>query len=178
MKIEQAFSGLEAAIVLIAFVVVAAVLSYAVLGAGFFAADKSQSSVQEGTRTAQAAVYQEGGIYGTLGMDGQLDTLTFTIYVAPSGVDQDLTEMKISYTQSDVSNPREYEWDPNQADSQHFYSGGTSILYAGKNQRIDLASVQGPSGGGWFAIEIRPKRGSSLYIKRWLGFGYEGGVII
>ena len=33
---EEAFTGLEAAIVLIAFVVVAAVFSYVVLGAGFF----------------------------------------------------------------------------------------------------------------------------------------------
>ena len=33
---SDAFTGLEAAIVLIAFVVVAAVFSYVVLGAGFF----------------------------------------------------------------------------------------------------------------------------------------------
>ncbi|MHC1629400.1 MAG: archaellin/type IV pilin N-terminal domain-containing protein, partial [Methanoculleaceae archaeon] len=33
---ERAFTGLEAAIVLIAFIVVAAVFSYVVLGAGFF----------------------------------------------------------------------------------------------------------------------------------------------
>jgi hypothetical protein len=100
------------------------------------------------------------------------------MYVAPSGVDQDLTGMKISYTQSDVSNPREYEWSPTAADSQHFFSGGRSILYAGQNQLITLDEVQGPMAGGWFAIEIRPKRGTSLFIKRWLGSGYTGGVII
>ncbi len=35
-KNDAAFTGLEAAIVLIAFVVVAAVFSYVMLGAGFF----------------------------------------------------------------------------------------------------------------------------------------------
>ena len=42
MKRDNAFIGLEAAIVLIAFVVVAAVFSYVMLGAGFFATHKSQ----------------------------------------------------------------------------------------------------------------------------------------
>ena len=38
---EDAFTGLEAAIVLIAFVVVASVFSYVVLGAGFFTTQKA-----------------------------------------------------------------------------------------------------------------------------------------
>ncbi|MDD3977537.1 MAG: flagellin, partial [Methanomicrobium sp.] len=42
---EEAFTGLEAAIVLIAFVVVAAVFSYVVLGAGFFTTQKSQEVI-------------------------------------------------------------------------------------------------------------------------------------
>ena len=38
---DEGFTGLEAAIVLIAFVVVAAVFSYVVLGAGFFTTQKA-----------------------------------------------------------------------------------------------------------------------------------------
>ena len=41
-KNDEGFTGLEAAIVLIAFVVVAAVFSYVVLGAGFFTTQKAQ----------------------------------------------------------------------------------------------------------------------------------------
>nr|AAB32838.1 flagillin {N-terminal} [Methanospirillum hungatei, GP1, flagellar filaments, Peptide Partial, 46 aa] [Methanospirillum hungatei] len=44
------FSGLEAAIVLIAFVVVAAVFSYVMLGAGFFATQKSQEVTYSGVK--------------------------------------------------------------------------------------------------------------------------------
>jgi flagellin FlaB len=42
---SDVFTGLEAAIVLIAFVVVAAVFSYVVLGAGFFTTQKAQEAV-------------------------------------------------------------------------------------------------------------------------------------
>ncbi len=45
MESEEAFTGLEAAIVLIAFVVVAAVFSYVILGAGFFTTQKSHEVV-------------------------------------------------------------------------------------------------------------------------------------
>ena len=38
---EEGFTGLEAAIVLIAFIVVASVFSYVVLGAGFFTTQKA-----------------------------------------------------------------------------------------------------------------------------------------
>jgi len=51
-KKDDAFTGLEAAIVLIAFVVVAAVFSYVVLGAGFFTTQKSQETIYTGTKQA------------------------------------------------------------------------------------------------------------------------------
>lgn len=178
MNYEDGFSGLEGAIVLIAFVVVASVFAYATLGSGFFVSDKAQQSVQEGTKTAAASVYQEGGLYGTLDSNGQLDKLSFTIYVPDEGLDQDLTQMIISYTQSDIQNPKHYEWSVTAANTDHFYAQGLDLLREGQNVRIDLAEVQGPTSGGWFAIEIRPKEGATLFIKRWLSSGYDGGIII
>ncbi|MBN1195149.1 MAG: flagellin, partial [Methanomicrobiaceae archaeon] len=54
MNTDEAFTGLEAAIVLIAFVVVAAVFSYVVLGAGFFTTQKSQEVVYTGVAQASS----------------------------------------------------------------------------------------------------------------------------
>ncbi|MDO9540164.1 MAG: hypothetical protein Q7J09_09220 [Methanocalculus sp.] len=51
---EDGFTGLEAGIVLIAFLVVAAVFSYAILGAGFFATDKARSVTQDAGKTVSA----------------------------------------------------------------------------------------------------------------------------
>ena len=47
---DEGFTGLEAAIVLIAFVVVAAVFSYVVLGAGFFTTQKAQQVIYNRNR--------------------------------------------------------------------------------------------------------------------------------
>ena len=179
MNNDDGFSGLEAAIVLIAFVVVAAVFAYATLGSGFYVSDKAQVSVHQGTKTAATSVYQEGGVYGTMHQSSkQLDQLFFTIYVPDGAEDQDLKEMTISYTQSDISDPKEYEWSGTAADGSHFFAQGSDLLLAGKNVKIELADVEGPTAGGWFAIEVRPKSGSTIFIKRWIDQGYEGGLII
>ncbi|MFZ1127000.1 archaellin/type IV pilin N-terminal domain-containing protein [Methanoregula sp.] len=61
--LEEAFTGLEAAIVLIAFIVVAAVFSYVVLGAGFFTSQTAQATVH--TAVGQASsVLEVSGVYG------------------------------------------------------------------------------------------------------------------
>lgn len=64
MKKEEAFTGLEAAIVLIAFVVVAAVFSYVVLGAGFFTTQKTQETVYTGVEQASSSIEVLGHVYG------------------------------------------------------------------------------------------------------------------
>ena len=61
---DEGFTGLEAAIVLIAFVVVAAVFSYVVLGAGFFTTQKAQETVYKGVEQSTANIQMIGGAYG------------------------------------------------------------------------------------------------------------------
>ena len=61
-KDEKGFTGLEAAIVLIAFVVVAAVFSYVMLGAGFFTTQKSQEVVHTGVTQASSSVELSGDV--------------------------------------------------------------------------------------------------------------------
>ena len=60
VKDEKGFTGLEAAIVLIAFVVVAAVFSCVMLGAGFFTTQKSQEVVHTGVAQASSSVELSG----------------------------------------------------------------------------------------------------------------------
>ena len=63
-KNDAAFTGLEAAIVLIAFVVVAAVFSYVMLGAGFFTSQKSKEVVHTGVDQATSSIQLSGDIIG------------------------------------------------------------------------------------------------------------------
>ena len=61
-KDERAFTGLEAAIVLTAFVVVAAVFSYMVLGAGFFTSDTAKQTIHTGVDQATSSVELIGDV--------------------------------------------------------------------------------------------------------------------
>ncbi len=62
IKDERAFTGLEAAIVLTAFVVVAAVFSYVVLGAGFFTSDKAKEVIHSGVDQATSSLELNGDV--------------------------------------------------------------------------------------------------------------------
>ncbi len=64
LKDERAFTGLEAAIVLTAFVVVAAVFSYVVLGAGFFTSEKSKEVIHTGVEQATSSMEIGGYVIG------------------------------------------------------------------------------------------------------------------
>ena len=59
---QRGITGLETAIILIAFVVVAAVFAYTVLSAGLFATQKSSESVYSGLEEAQSTLELRGGM--------------------------------------------------------------------------------------------------------------------
>ena len=61
---RKGFTGLEAAIVLTAFVVVAAVFSYVVLNAGFFTTQKSKEVVHTGVEQATSSIELSGDVIG------------------------------------------------------------------------------------------------------------------
>jgi len=95
---DDAFTGLEAAIVLIAFVVVAAVFSYVVLGAGFFTTQKSQEVVHTGVQQASSSMEIIGNVYGiaTTASEG-LQYVKFTIGNTAGGTGLDVTKMVVAY---------------------------------------------------------------------------------
>jgi flagellin FlaB len=100
---ENAFTGLEAAIVLIAFVVVAAVFSYVVLGAGFFTTQKAQETIYKGVEQSTTNILIKGAIYGKAeAQNGPITEVNMTLAVAPGAPSIDLTRMKIIYSNATV----------------------------------------------------------------------------
>ena len=59
---ERGITGLETAIILIAFVVVASVFAYTVLSAGLFSAQQADETIRSGIRTTQTTMKLRGGI--------------------------------------------------------------------------------------------------------------------
>lgn len=99
-SLETAFTGLEAAIVLIAFVVVAAVFSYVVLGAGFFTTQTAQATIHTGVAQASSSIEVDGNVMGVaLGTNpSQLTYVNVSIVLMAGGTPMDLNQMVISYT--------------------------------------------------------------------------------
>jgi flagellin FlaB len=93
---DEGFTGLEAAIVLIAFVVVAAVFSYVVLGAGFFTTQKAQETVYKGVEQSTTNIQMIGQVYGLANDTAKgIDQVRFTIGLAPGAPSINLEKMNI-----------------------------------------------------------------------------------
>lgn len=94
----EAFTGLEAAIVLIAFVVIASVFSYTLLGSGFLADEMTRETVQEGVFRASGALILSGDIYGisATGLDPPCyDFLHVPLRVPSGGAPVDFSRVSI-----------------------------------------------------------------------------------
>lgn len=172
MKKETAFSGLEAAIVLIAFVVVAAVFSYVMLGAGFFATQKSQEVTYSGIKQSTSNLVLDGQIYGDA---TTITKLTFWLAIPEGGQAQSLstTDLTLLWTKNNEAVKPLNTFTAN---------GATDLLLEpGEKAKIELSLNTGsdqPGPGSKFTLEIKPKVGAATLISKSLGNGYYGGPIV
>jgi flagellin FlaB len=91
---EKGITGLETAIILIAFVVVAAVFAYTALSAGLFSTQKAQEAVYSGLKEAAGTVELKGAVIATgnsTGDDGKIGEITFTVASVLGGEPIDFT---------------------------------------------------------------------------------------
>ena len=101
-KDERAFTGLEAAIVLTAFVVVAAVFSYVVLNAGFFTTQTAKSTVHTGVTQATSSVELAGDVigYGNTA-ESKLDNVTFYLRLTAGKNPVNINKTIVTFTTSE-----------------------------------------------------------------------------
>jgi flagellin FlaB len=103
---KKAISGLETAIVLIAFVIVASAFAYAVLNMGFLATQKSQQVVLGGLQAASSALVVDGPVYGYStcpGSNGNITSVIFWLKTASAATSVDLN---VNKTTIGFENPR------------------------------------------------------------------------
>jgi flagellin FlaB len=167
MKTDSAFTGLEAAIVLIAFVVVAAVFSYVILGAGFFTTQKSQETIYRGVEQATTNIQVVGNVYGiTPGADQDIQQVQFTLGLAPGSPSIDLEKMMIVYSTQTVM-PTTYTSGTSTSEFQKFVAtdaSGTQVTVMKAQQQVQIrfnVTTLIPE-NTQFTVEIRPATGASL----------------
>ena len=122
---QRGITGLETAIILIAFVVVASVFAFTVLSTGIFASERSKETVYAGLEEAQSTLEPLGNLVAFKGKVGSTATIykvTFVVAGAPGGEPVDLTP---PYTKDDSGT------DPEVSVGAEYV---TTISYADKNQ--------------------------------------------
>jgi len=89
-RYRKGIVGIEAAIILIAFVVIAAALAYVVVNTGFFASQKSKEVVMRGIGEATSSLQLDGSVIAYVnGADKKVTTLVMPVKVSvgKEGVD-------------------------------------------------------------------------------------------
>ena len=125
---EKGITGLETAIILIAFVVVASVFAFTVLSTGIFASERSKETVFAGLEEAKSSIEPRGSV---IAYKGRIDTSTATdtIYkislVVSNAVAGEPVDLTPPYTATDTGT------DPNIVSGAEYR---TVISYIDKNQ--------------------------------------------
>lgn len=81
-KNKRGIVGIEAAIVLIAFVVIAAALAYVVINMGFYSAQTAKSTIDKGIQEATSALELDGYIAGLTDVDSNVTYLAIPLKLA------------------------------------------------------------------------------------------------
>lgn len=159
---DAGFTGLEAAIVLIAFVVVAAVFSYVMLGAGFFTSQTSNAVVHTGVDMATSSVQTSGQVIAVGDTDNNcVESINVTLQLTAGNSPIDLSKTIISFQDSNQSVTT--AWDGSTMSSAGVMSttgtagdpGITWIHQTDKNTLLEpgeLAIIQIPVSNGGTAV--------------------------
>jgi|SRR5665647_560606 archaeal flagellin FlaB len=179
LKDEKGFTGLEAAIVLIAFVVVAAVFSYVMLGAGFFTTQKSQEVVHTGVTQASSSIAPSGDVIVESTVADKAGNITIYVTNTAGGTPVDLNKTIITYTDNDDFVTAEYNGSANgwKYTPIVFESGHSdNLLESGEKYKLDLnLTTFGPASNSVatlpgvnekIKVEIKPSEGAVLSIQK------------
>ncbi|MCK9276768.1 MAG: flagellin [Methanoculleus sp.] len=94
---ETGFTGLEAAIVLIAFIIVASVFAYVALQAGFSSAQQSQSVIHQGIQQAGSSCTVTGTVYGVSATRSFVESVIIPVGLTAGGEPIDMTTVSVRF---------------------------------------------------------------------------------
>ncbi len=174
---EEGFTGLEAAIVLIAFVVVAAVFSYVMLGAGFFATGEAQRTVHTGVSQATSNLEVSGPVVVKATDTTKLGEISFYLQLAAGGAPVDME--KVTFTVSTAEKMKIFKYTEI---GDAWYKDGISqtapndILDKFEMVKITISSsLPDISPNDRFTVEVKPDIGAALPISRTAPADFQAG---
>jgi flagellin FlaB len=173
---QRGITGLETAIVLIAFVVVSSVFAFAALSTGLFSSDKAKETHTAGLAEARGTLELKGSVVakvsGTTGATGVVTSIEFQISNAAAGEAIDMTPGNTIIKYSDKTQTVNLNSSTEFSASNIAAFGDTdSLLEIGElfqitllNLTSNLATDLGTNTD--FTIEMIPSGGAVLFIGR------------
>jgi flagellin FlaB len=172
---QKGITGLETAIILIAFVTVASVLAYSVLSAGIFSSEKGKETVYAGLNQASSSMQVQGDVLALASDGATVDSVQFTLASVLQDAPVDMTPpgddhanvVVINY--SDASQQvQDVPWTMARVGASHT---GDDMLENNEQMviSVDLSGLDtAPAAYGTFTIQIVPPAGASITITRTL----------
>ena len=173
---QRGITGLETAIVLIAFVVVSSVFAFAALSTGLFSSDKAKETITAGLAEARGTLELKGSIIatgiGSTGTTAAVTQIVFKVSNAAAGEAIDLTPGNTVIKYSDLNQTVNFN-NTSEFTAVNIASFGNTdqLLEVGEIFEITLLSMNttlSPILGvsTEFVIELVPPRGAVLFIGR------------
>ncbi len=167
---QRGITGLETAIILIAFVTVASVLAYSVLSAGIFSAERGKETVYKGLESAQSTMEVVGSVIGTSTDNTSIATVQIKLGLSIPNEKVDTGGIVLYYYDEDTSTVI------GSANFTVTKSGGSTERGTGtmleQDEIFDLTITTWPGGNvtayDWFTVQILPPTGAALTITRTL----------
>jgi len=166
---ERGITGLETAIVLIAFVVVAAVFSFVVLSTGLFSSERGKETVYAGLAKTRGTMQLSGGVILTSDATNITDvTLGVTLAAGGDSVNLDNADTNnttvISYIDSAVvDNDLTYV-------TTEIVGDNDELLEPGELSEITIDLTQNAAilitANETFTLELKPPTGSYMVVQR------------
>jgi len=187
LRQKRGIVGIEAAIVLIAFVVIAAAFAYVVINMGFYSAQQAKSTIDKGIQEATSALTLDGFIIGlTNGTDLQYLAIPLKLAVGRSEVDMANDTVVVSvlgdgFALSDIYDTVVVSTDSNltalmtgttaaKAKCYIFNDDGNGDTLLKQNEKaymvINLSAGYVLGSYSKVKVEIRTSRGAALMIQR------------
>jgi len=195
-------TGLETAIILVAFVITAAAFAFVVLNMGFLTAEKAQSVISSGMSEASSALLVDSGVIGTFGSTGgdqdAIDLMNLTFYLKLSQghepIDLDDSKLVATYTNARVHGEI-YDTNGTVMLIKGVNSDGDSLCEVGEKFKVTIdfsellfGSMVDPTPASQdevyahpyeeFRIELRPSAGAVLTIERQLPAVYSTIMVL
>ena len=135
---QRGITGLETAIIMIAFVVVASVFAFTVLSTGVFSSEQSKETVFQGLAEAQTSLRTSGSVIAFTGQVGSTDTVFKISVIVENSTGGDPIDLTPPYTADDSGT------DPDSSTSNN----KTVVTYIDSNQTVSdipwTAHIFGP----------------------------------